>query len=78
MQYGLTGSASETRILGGRIKGFCVSERQCKTLGTGGLQLKKERTRFGASTDRLLGPGRRRHEEEKLKRIKSGNEREKE
>jgi len=48
------------------------------TLGTRGFWLKKERTRFGASTDRLPSPGRRRHEEEKLKRIKGRNEREKE
>jgi hypothetical protein len=48
------------------------------TLGTTGLLLKKESTRFGASTDRLPSPGRRRHEEQKLKRIKSRNEREKE
>jgi hypothetical protein len=47
------------------------------TFGIGGLRLKKERTRFGASADRLLIPGRR-HEEEKQKRIKSRNEREKE
>jgi hypothetical protein len=48
------------------------------TLSTGELRLKKERTRFGVSTDRLLSSGRRRHEEDKIKRIKSRMEREKE
>jgi hypothetical protein len=39
-----------------------VSERDRvlePTLGTGGLRLEKERTRFGVSTDRLLSSGRR-------------------
>jgi hypothetical protein len=43
-----------------------------------GFGCKRKETRFGVSTDRLPSPGRRRHEEEKLKRIKSRNEREKE